>query len=62
MSGLPTNVTRTVNALSGFLLGMFLSDPEQQVEAEEDDKDPKPTSTPPSTPVRAEEGMLAWRH
>ncbi|XP_023194556.1 alpha-adducin isoform X9 [Xiphophorus maculatus] len=33
-------------------------DPEQQVEAEEDDKDPKPTSTPPSTPVRAEEESL----
>ncbi|XP_014869725.1 PREDICTED: alpha-adducin isoform X10 [Poecilia mexicana] len=32
------------------------ADPEQQVEAEEDDKDPRPTSTPPSTPVRAEEG------
>uniref|UniRef100_A0A3P9PTQ7 Alpha-adducin n=1 Tax=Poecilia reticulata TaxID=8081 RepID=A0A3P9PTQ7_POERE len=32
------------------------ADPEQQVEAEENDKDPKPTSTPPSTPVRAEEG------
>ncbi|XP_038150919.1 alpha-adducin isoform X14 [Cyprinodon tularosa] len=30
------------------------SDLEQQVEAEEDD--PKPTFTPPSTPVRAEEG------
>ncbi|XP_054896339.1 alpha-adducin isoform X4 [Poeciliopsis prolifica] len=34
------------------------ADPEQQVEAEEDDKDPKPTSTPPSTPVRAEEESL----
>ncbi|KAM4720160.1 alpha-adducin isoform 2-T2 [Anableps anableps] len=34
------------------------SDPEQQVEAEEDDKDPKPTSTPPSTPIRAEEESL----
>ncbi|XP_014869727.1 PREDICTED: alpha-adducin isoform X11 [Poecilia mexicana] len=33
-------------------------DPEQQVEAEEDDKDPRPTSTPPSTPVRAEEESL----
>ncbi|XP_008422677.1 alpha-adducin isoform X12 [Poecilia reticulata] len=33
-------------------------DPEQQVEAEENDKDPKPTSTPPSTPVRAEEESL----
>uniref|UniRef100_A0A096M7Z6 Alpha-adducin n=1 Tax=Poecilia formosa TaxID=48698 RepID=A0A096M7Z6_POEFO len=32
------------------------NDPEQQVEAEDDDKDPRPTSTPPSTPVRAEEG------
>uniref|UniRef100_A0A087XVI4 Adducin 1 (alpha) n=1 Tax=Poecilia formosa TaxID=48698 RepID=A0A087XVI4_POEFO len=32
------------------------ADPEQQVEAEDDDKDPRPTSTPPSTPVRAEEG------
>ncbi|XP_012724427.2 alpha-adducin isoform X15 [Fundulus heteroclitus] len=32
------------------------SDAEQQVEPEEDEKDPKPTSTPPSTPVRAEEG------
>uniref|UniRef100_A0A3Q2NV86 Alpha-adducin n=1 Tax=Fundulus heteroclitus TaxID=8078 RepID=A0A3Q2NV86_FUNHE len=34
------------------------SDAEQQVEPEEDDKDPKPTSTPPSTPVRAEEESL----
>ncbi|XP_008422667.1 alpha-adducin isoform X3 [Poecilia reticulata] len=34
------------------------ADPEQQVEAEENDKDPKPTSTPPSTPVRAEEESL----
>ncbi|XP_014869720.1 PREDICTED: alpha-adducin isoform X5 [Poecilia mexicana] len=34
------------------------ADPEQQVEAEEDDKDPRPTSTPPSTPVRAEEESL----
>ncbi|XP_014916665.1 alpha-adducin isoform X11 [Poecilia latipinna] len=33
-------------------------DPEQQVEAEDDDKDPRPTSTPPSTPVRAEEESL----
>uniref|UniRef100_A0A146NZM4 Alpha-adducin n=1 Tax=Fundulus heteroclitus TaxID=8078 RepID=A0A146NZM4_FUNHE len=33
-------------------------DAEQQVEPEEDDKDPKPTSTPPSTPVRAEEESL----
>uniref|UniRef100_A0A096MIL2 Alpha-adducin n=1 Tax=Poecilia formosa TaxID=48698 RepID=A0A096MIL2_POEFO len=32
--------------------------PEQQVEAEDDDKDPRPTSTPPSTPVRAEEESL----
>uniref|UniRef100_A0A3P8TJX8 Alpha-adducin n=1 Tax=Amphiprion percula TaxID=161767 RepID=A0A3P8TJX8_AMPPE len=31
-------------------------DPEQQVESEEEPKGPKPTSTPPSTPVRAEEG------
>ncbi|XP_043952447.1 alpha-adducin isoform X4 [Gambusia affinis] len=37
------------------------ADPEQQVEAEEDDKDPKPTSTPPSTPVRAEEGVSFTR-
>ncbi|XP_014916658.1 alpha-adducin isoform X4 [Poecilia latipinna] len=34
------------------------ADPEQQVEAEDDDKDPRPTSTPPSTPVRAEEESL----
>ncbi|XP_012724422.2 alpha-adducin isoform X4 [Fundulus heteroclitus] len=34
------------------------SDAEQQVEPEEDEKDPKPTSTPPSTPVRAEEESL----
>ncbi|KAM4533053.1 alpha-adducin isoform 3-T3 [Fundulus diaphanus] len=34
------------------------SDAEQQVEPEEDAKDPKPTSTPPSTPVRAEEESL----
>ncbi|XP_035996135.1 alpha-adducin isoform X10 [Fundulus heteroclitus] len=33
-------------------------DAEQQVEPEEDEKDPKPTSTPPSTPVRAEEESL----
>uniref|UniRef100_A0AAQ5XEC1 Alpha-adducin n=1 Tax=Amphiprion ocellaris TaxID=80972 RepID=A0AAQ5XEC1_AMPOC len=32
------------------------ADPEQQVESEEEPKGPKPTSTPPSTPVRAEEG------
>ncbi|XP_023194548.1 alpha-adducin isoform X2 [Xiphophorus maculatus] len=38
--------------------GGWAADPEQQVEAEEDDKDPKPTSTPPSTPVRAEEESL----
>ncbi|XP_075312586.1 alpha-adducin isoform X12 [Odontesthes bonariensis] len=31
-------------------------DPEQQVESEEEAKGPKPTSTPPSTPIRAEEG------
>uniref|UniRef100_A0A3Q3AUR9 Alpha-adducin n=1 Tax=Kryptolebias marmoratus TaxID=37003 RepID=A0A3Q3AUR9_KRYMA len=31
-------------------------DPEQQVESAEEPKGPKPTSTPPSTPVRAEEG------
>uniref|UniRef100_A0A1A8HNX2 Alpha-adducin n=1 Tax=Nothobranchius korthausae TaxID=1143690 RepID=A0A1A8HNX2_9TELE len=31
-------------------------DPEQQLESEEEPKGPKPTSTPPSTPVRAEEG------
>ncbi|XP_028272934.1 alpha-adducin isoform X15 [Parambassis ranga] len=31
-------------------------DPEQQVETEEEPKALKPTSTPPSTPVRAEEG------
>ncbi|XP_014869722.1 PREDICTED: alpha-adducin isoform X7 [Poecilia mexicana] len=37
------------------------ADPEQQVEAEEDDKDPRPTSTPPSTPVRAEEGVSFTR-
>ncbi|KAK5612634.1 hypothetical protein CRENBAI_010106, partial [Crenichthys baileyi] len=34
------------------------SDSEQPVEPEEDDKDPKPTSTPPSTPIRAEEESL----
>uniref|UniRef100_A0A3Q1FM56 Alpha-adducin n=1 Tax=Acanthochromis polyacanthus TaxID=80966 RepID=A0A3Q1FM56_9TELE len=33
-------------------------DPEQQVESEEEPKGPKPTSTPPSTPVRAEEESL----
>ncbi|XP_041825564.1 alpha-adducin isoform X3 [Melanotaenia boesemani] len=33
-------------------------DPEQQVEPEEEAKGPKPTSTPPSTPVRAEEESL----
>ncbi|XP_014869721.1 PREDICTED: alpha-adducin isoform X6 [Poecilia mexicana] len=38
------------------------ADPEQQVEAEEDDKDPRPTSTPPSTPVRAEEGVSFTRY
>ncbi|XP_032425772.1 alpha-adducin isoform X2 [Xiphophorus hellerii] len=38
--------------------GGWAADPEQQVEAEEDDKDPKPTTTPPSTPVRAEEESL----
>uniref|UniRef100_A0A3Q1BQS9 Alpha-adducin n=1 Tax=Amphiprion ocellaris TaxID=80972 RepID=A0A3Q1BQS9_AMPOC len=32
-------------------------DPEQQVESEEEPKGPKPTSTPPSTPVRAEEDL-----
>ncbi|XP_014916661.1 alpha-adducin isoform X7 [Poecilia latipinna] len=37
------------------------ADPEQQVEAEDDDKDPRPTSTPPSTPVRAEEGVSFTR-
>uniref|UniRef100_A0A1A8R556 Alpha-adducin n=1 Tax=Nothobranchius rachovii TaxID=451742 RepID=A0A1A8R556_9TELE len=31
-------------------------DPEQQLESEEEPKGPEPTSTPPSTPVRAEEG------
>uniref|UniRef100_A0A1A7ZQS6 Alpha-adducin n=1 Tax=Nothobranchius furzeri TaxID=105023 RepID=A0A1A7ZQS6_NOTFU len=31
-------------------------DPEQQLESEEEPKGPKPASTPPSTPVRAEEG------
>uniref|UniRef100_A0A8C6K9M9 Alpha-adducin n=1 Tax=Nothobranchius furzeri TaxID=105023 RepID=A0A8C6K9M9_NOTFU len=30
-------------------------DPEQQLESEEEPKGPKPASTPPSTPVRAEE-------
>uniref|UniRef100_A0A3Q1FI44 Alpha-adducin n=1 Tax=Acanthochromis polyacanthus TaxID=80966 RepID=A0A3Q1FI44_9TELE len=34
------------------------ADPEQQVESEEEPKGPKPTSTPPSTPVRAEEESL----
>ncbi|XP_014916660.1 alpha-adducin isoform X6 [Poecilia latipinna] len=38
------------------------ADPEQQVEAEDDDKDPRPTSTPPSTPVRAEEGVSFTRY
>ncbi|KAM4527853.1 alpha-adducin isoform 2-T2 [Odontesthes bonariensis] len=33
-------------------------DPEQQVESEEEAKGPKPTSTPPSTPIRAEEESL----
>ncbi|XP_008294943.1 alpha-adducin isoform X2 [Stegastes partitus] len=33
-------------------------DAEQQVESEEEPKGPKPTSTPPSTPVRAEEESL----
>ncbi|XP_030006878.1 alpha-adducin isoform X13 [Sphaeramia orbicularis] len=32
------------------------TDPEQLVEPEEEAKEQKPTSTPPSTPVRAEEG------
>ncbi|XP_030599278.1 alpha-adducin isoform X14 [Archocentrus centrarchus] len=31
-------------------------DPGQQIESENEPKDPKPTSTPPSTPIRAEEG------
>ncbi|XP_063334475.1 alpha-adducin isoform X18 [Pelmatolapia mariae] len=31
-------------------------DPGQLVESENEPKDPKPTSTPPSTPIRAEEG------
>ncbi|TKS84368.1 Alpha-adducin Erythrocyte adducin subunit alpha [Collichthys lucidus] len=30
----------------------------EQVEPEEEPKDQKPTTTPPSTPIRAEEGML----
>ncbi|XP_040915212.1 alpha-adducin isoform X1 [Toxotes jaculatrix] len=33
-------------------------DPEQLVESEEEPKGPKPTSTPPSTPIRAEEESL----
>ncbi|CAI5667100.1 unnamed protein product [Oreochromis niloticus] len=32
------------------------ADPGQLVESENEPKDPKPTSTPPSTPIRAEEG------
>lgn len=37
------------------------SDPEELVEPEEEEepKGQKPTTTPPSTPVRAEEGRLA---
>uniref|UniRef100_A0A1A8RBL0 Alpha-adducin n=1 Tax=Nothobranchius rachovii TaxID=451742 RepID=A0A1A8RBL0_9TELE len=34
-------------------------DPEQQLESEEEPKGPEPTSTPPSTPVRAEEGKIS---
>ncbi|XP_030599270.1 alpha-adducin isoform X7 [Archocentrus centrarchus] len=33
-------------------------DPGQQIESENEPKDPKPTSTPPSTPIRAEEESL----
>ncbi|CAG5867552.1 unnamed protein product [Menidia menidia] len=36
----------------------FPSDPEQLMESEEEAKGPKATSTPPSTPVRAEEESL----
>lgn len=37
----------------------FHSDVGELVEPEEEPKDQKPTTTPPSTPVRAEEGRLA---
>ncbi|KAF7217245.1 alpha-adducin isoform X14 [Nothobranchius furzeri] len=41
---------------SGVKAAVQAPDPEQQLESEEEPKGPKPASTPPSTPVRAEEG------
>lgn len=43
-----------------FITADFHSDLGELVEPEEEPKGQKPTTTPPSTPVRAEEGRLTW--
>lgn len=43
-----------------FITADFHSDLGELVEPEEEPKGQRPTTTPPSTPVRAEEGRLVW--
>lgn len=47
-----------INTCTYFTVALL--DPEQIEEPEEEAKGTKPTSTPPSTPIRAEEGTFTW--